>query len=674
MPWPSFRDKYLIAGNPANTWVAARIVSGLLATEPPGAQPTPGTGAQPWKLTPEFTLVSESRMPVSGYSVTSTALDATGAVVQVSLGAQADAKSFDIAPMQKLKVGSVHSLTFSPALTHPDLFSVEGIFDLLPEATWRWYDPAHLPAAANRVRAITGLRVTATAQLQGKSALIPISTLVDDDPRFALPLPFASVVTVTGALQTAGAAADAVAALVRSTDSAKLLTAVNTVLTGTAFFATARADAGLPASVVSPVSAGSLARVRSALPLFTPLSTGLTMTNVGLAKPPVFAAPIEVAAVKLNQVRLKAVLQAHPIAAVDAPLAPRTTVSATLAAKAPRMTPPQLTVIPGASLQTVSRLGAAAPTTIAGPARTLRNPDLGALTGAADSANFSAAARSMIGKGVAVPAGATHVWELPAANAAFELSGTAAVRIVYLDRAGTILQDTENLISGELASAAPQGAELAVFQCLGVVTAGLKIAAGFGAVMSAVAPLNEIAASGWQSGNVFPQLGPATILARGSVIVLPTPSVASTNRQRSTTAMIAISAVVASQPGLETWLPKDIGVVMILLDRQDASAAAAGDLTIACPDATLSAPLTGVAGDRTALLYDVAAHVAGATRVTIAIVSKAGWTLAGVIGLHGTAKEWAAQMNGAVPPNLVDDGPLTSSGAVNVRLTGGGVA
>jgi hypothetical protein len=672
LPWPSFRDKYLISGNPANTWVAARIVRGLLPIEPPGAQPAAGTAAQPWKLTPEFTLITESRMPVSGYSVAASALDATGAVVQVTLGAKADAKSFDIAPMQKLKVGSLHSVTFSPALTHPNLFKVEEITDLWPEATWRWYDPAHLPAAANRVRAITGLRITGTAQLQGQSALIPISTLVDDDPRFARPLPFASVVTFAGALQAAGVAADAIAALAKAVGSNKSLAAADTVLTGAGFFATARASVRMPASGISPLAARSLRSDRSAPPLLTPLSTGLTMKNVGLAKPPAFSAPIEFAAVKLNQARLKAVLQSNPVASTDAPLVPRTTAPAA-AAKTPRMTPPKLSVIPGASLQRISAAKAAAPTAIANAARTLRNSDSGALTGATHTANFAAAAKSLTGNGVAIPAGVTHVWELAGA-ASFEFSGTAAVRIVYLDRAGTILQDSETLVSGKLASTAPAGAELAAFQCLGTPPSGLKISAGFGAVKSAIAPPQGIAASGWQTGNQFPQLGPATILARGAAVVLNTPSVALSNQQRTTIAMIPMSAVTAAQQGIETWLPPDTNIVMILLDRQDASAAAAGDLTIASPDATFAAPITGASGNRTALLYDVASHAAGAARVTVAVVSKAGWRLAGVVGLHGKAADWAAQMNGAVPPNLIPDGPLTPGGSVTVRLTAGGTA
>ena len=189
--------------------------------------------------------------------------------------------------------------------------------------------------------------------------------------------------------------------------------------------------------------------------------------------------------------------------------------------------------------------------------------------------------------------------------------------------------------------------------------------------MSGVAPPKGIAATGWHVGNIFPQLGPATILARGAVIRLHKPFTATSNRQKTTLGMTEISAALAQQPGIETWLGKDISVVMILLDRQDPTAAAAGDLTIACPDATLAAPIIGVGGDRSALLYDIVSSDANAARVSISVVSKAGWSLAGVIGLHGSSAEWASQMNGSVPPNLIADGPLTPGGSLTVRVTGG---
>ena len=259
LPWAAFRDKYLISGNPENTWVSARVISGILVPDPPGAQPSPGTKAGPWKLNPEFAFLTESRMPVSGYSVVANAQDAAGAVIPIVMKAKADAKLFDLAPMQKLKVGSAHDVTFTPAVTHPNQFLVEEILDLVPEAPWHWYDPSHLPAAANRINAITGLRITGFAVLQGKSALIPISTLVDDDPRYARPLPFATVLPIVGVLKTAGLTAETLAALAAGTGSARALAAAKTVLAGNGFFSEARQSSGLPAAGIPPLATLALA-------------------------------------------------------------------------------------------------------------------------------------------------------------------------------------------------------------------------------------------------------------------------------------------------------------------------------------------------------------------------------------------------------------------------------
>jgi len=136
--------------------------------------------------------------------------------------------------------------------------------------------------------------------------------------------------------------------------------------------------------------------------------------------------------------------------------------------------------------------------------------------------------------------------------------------------------------------------------------------------------------------------------------------------------MIRISDALTSQTGAETWLPVAVSVVMILLDQMDPIAADAGDLGIACNGATLATPpISGTGGRRRALLYDVTTRDAGATRISIAVASKTGWALAGVIGLPGRASEWAARLDGTVPPNLVPDGPLTPSGQITVQLTAG---
>ena len=106
-------------------------------------------------------------------------------------------------------------------------------------------------------------------------------------------------------------------------------------------------------------------------------------------------------------------MQHRPLPTRDAPPSLRTTVSRTSAPNAPRMAPPRLTVVAGARLEFVPAANAARPTSVAFAARTVRNPDLGVLAGRAHSKTFADAASKLTGKGIVVPAGTTHVWEVP---------------------------------------------------------------------------------------------------------------------------------------------------------------------------------------------------------------------------------------------------------------------
>jgi hypothetical protein len=109
---------------------------------------------------------------------------------------------------------------------------------------------------------------------------------------------------------------------------------------------------------------------------------------------------------------------------------------------------------------------------------------------------------------------------------------------------------------------------------------------------------------------------------------------------------------------------------MILLDQQDSTAAAAGDLALAVTNATLSSsPVRILGGRRRALLYDVTQVTANADHIIVANASLTGWRCAGVIGLAGDAQEWAVRFHGKIPQQIVPDGPLTPNGSVTIRLT-----
>ena len=472
--WEAFAAKYLISGDPNNTCVGLRITDGLLPPEPPGAQPTAGSAGDPWRLRPEFAFSTETRMPASGYT-----LD-----LGAGTSGQADQHLYDLAPMHQIRVGSELRITLTPAVAHPAQFQVQPIFANLPESTWRWSDPDHQAAAANLIRTMTGLSVTAVAILLGKSALIPISTLVDDDVKLAKPLPFAAVPGVTAGLKGFGLTAETLAAAVGAASTAKTLAGAAGLLSGGGVFADARVSVGTAAAGLSPVAVGALRSSRSAPPLLAPITTGLSMKPVGLAAPPqIFRVPA-ISPVVLAQPRLHSVLQSLPQAVSDVPPPAHTTVAGVRAAKgAPRMSAPRLQVVPGARLERVAPPTAPRPTKAALAGRSLRNPELGALTGTAHARAFAAAEKLALGDGVTVPAGTTHLWELPGTGVTTVSCaagpGTAALRVTAFNRGLQVIDDRELATAKTASVQLPAGATAVAVTCLG--RSGSEVAAGFGA-------------------------------------------------------------------------------------------------------------------------------------------------------------------------------------------------
>src|SRR5216683_270504 len=70
-----------------------------------------------------------------------------------------------------------------------------------------------------------------------------------------------------------------------------------------------------------------------------------------------------------------------------------------------------------------------------------------------------------------VPAGTTHLWEVPG-KFSLELSGNAAVRITFMDRAGNVLQDTEAVAGPQVTFASPADCEMVAITCLGSLPQG----------------------------------------------------------------------------------------------------------------------------------------------------------------------------------------------------------
>jgi hypothetical protein len=662
--WGVFAGKYLTPGDPNQSAVSVQARTGVLAPDPGGAQPQPGTADQPWQVGAEFSFLTTTRMPASQVAFS----------LSVPLAAPTGINPLDLAPMEITGVTSLHSLTLTPldpesgtTGDEPDHFTVTAVNGPFPEATWHWLDPQHLPASARTITAVAGLSLDAHVTLPDQSAVIPIGTLTDDEPNFAKPLPFATTSAVVSVLETYGAAADTLQGTIDGVSAGVVESASAAVLSGPGVFADNRSSVGLPASGLSSLGVASLTDRRSAPPLLTSIATGLTMLPVGLAPAHLPVALVPDGPVLLDAPRLKAILRATAAPVVDTSPAMRTSVAT--AAGVARMAPPSPATVAGSKLVLVPAANAPRPTKAALLTRTVRNGDLGTPIGPGEQATVTAAATDLFAGGVTLGAGVSHLWEVPGAGGTFAATGAGAVRIVFADRAGQVLDDVEFLAPGS--RSAPAGAELAVVSCLGMPSTTVAgVVSGFGAVELANAPSGRSPVVGWQTSSELAQIGPSEFLARGASLSLPRPSASARLGQQASYGMVSGGGAVAGQPGVETLLPAGVDVVIVGLDLSDPSVALQGDLSIGVVGATLTTPPVRVlAGDRRVLLYPVATKTADASSIAVSAASAAGWSLAAVAGVRGDANEWAATLSQGLPDQFVPNGPLSPGGSVTVTYT-----
>jgi hypothetical protein len=517
---------------------------------------------------------------------------------------------------------------------------------------------------------ITGVSIKGFAVLTGESAVIPWAKLIDSG--FSRPLPFATLtILVVNGLQAFGQAAETLGVIAATASSETTIAASKRLLGGErGFFSEVRTSIGLPAAGLTPLASRALERYRSSPPLITPITTGLTMKPVGQDLPPATRVIETVLPVALTTPRLRAVLQSQPQPTVDAPPALRTTVTGAATKKIPRMAAPKLASVAGAHLEFVRSPDAPRPTTLACSGRTLRNVELGWAAGGAHMQAFSKAERQVLDDGVTLPAGTTHIWELPAApGRALLVNGEAAARITYLTRGGRIIGDREETTHQGTVIRVPDECGMVAVTCLGKIATRADVRGGLGAVSFSAAPPGSSAVVGWQAGNLLPQVGSAALLGRGACLILPQPYVPLKGKQRTTQAMMRVSEAMVQQQGVETWLPVAVGVVGVILDQQDTCAAAEGDFSIAATGARLQTPPLRIEGGRRKmLLYDVVEREEETDHIIVSVASREGSRFAGVVGLAGRAAEWAARMNGGVQEHLVPDGPLTPDGQVVVRI------
>ena len=674
-----FATKYLYGGDQNGNAFRVNVLSGLVPPAPSGAAPAPGTSDKPWKMISEFSFQCDTKMPAtSSKDFVNGDIDSSGQVHSIDL-APMFKESVDTEMVVKLwgKDGNNWTEIAVSISNSNDDFVIDTIhwrmtpiIGKVSEATWHWNDPSNMPAAANTIPAVVGLKIEGFCYLEGQTALIPIATLYDTgDSR---PLPFATGFTLNFPIYKGyGHSATLLAEVTALSSSSSTLGIASAILSGDGFFANQRVTSGLPSAGNPPVADRALRYHRSAPPMVVPITTGLTMEAPALPAPPVIVRPPIVLPVALQQPRLRAVLRGLPQVVSNAPPTLRTTVNTIAAAAGVTRTAAPLADALGSRLVRVSDQAAPAPTRLAQASNTLRSTEAGWTSGTGHQMELTEALANLESSGLTIPAGTTHLWDIPAgAQDEFVITGDSAFRITFLTRGGSVIANSEYPSSKQTVVAVRSRCGMVAIECLGKLPAGsATIPAGFAAVAFAAAPAGKKTVAGWQAGNLLPQVGPSTILGRGACLLLPQAYIPVRNRQAISQTMVRVADAVANQIGTETWLPTSIGVVMVLLDLQDATATADGDLALSAQGATLSTtPVRILGGRRRALLYDVSDADLKADHLTIGVASLTGWRVSGVVGMPGRAQEWATSLQGRVPEHIVPDGPLTPDGSISVRL------
>ena len=732
--WDEFVAAYVKSSDPNSAPVGAQITFGLLPAEPAGAPVAPGTQDQPWRLSAEWSLQTESRMPARGFMLQVDVARSEGDIGVSVFGSYDDLGAtydFDLAPMyvHASDLRARHRLVLSkrpegggdfvdliprgnpgdPALIIDErLFVVRPIIGQVSEATYHYFPDLKPPAAANTLPALLGIALDGVAALHNQSLPIPIGTLVDATNYRPLPFTRRTLVLI-GEVKAAGTAWTKLADLAVGATAPALLGAVRTIVGGgTPEFATLRQDSGLRPTGYGPVALASLTSRRTSAPVLSALSEGYTLDDPGNGTPPAVVPVGSVAGVALTEPRLRSVMQravlpagttpiVHTSVRLPSPIGPvpvepipvdPTHVVPVKDVPGSNVSPnggiPTVDVrselittwdAPGFALITQATDVASRPTRAARSARTLRNPALGGAVGRAAAASIESMSGAIVGDGVSLRTGATHLWELPGRSSwQLALTGTSTARVTELTSAGTRLRDRE-FGAGERTVELVDGCGMVAVTALGILdaaapTPGTVSKGGPGAVAATAAPRGTIPVLGWQLDADAVQVGPTTLLVRGAVLSLSKPTGSSVRGHVAATGVIPLSRALLDQEAVSTEFPAAVSVVGVLVDRPDQGALASDAVIIRTDPTTVTGlPVQVAAGNRTLFLYDLAPATDGAAdTVTVTVGLLHGLAMAGVVGATGSAAAWAATLAGSTLHQLVPNEALTAEGELGVRL------
>jgi large repetitive protein len=694
LSWDAFVRKYLQSDSDETLPVGVQVSRGMLTPDPPGGEVAPGTASQPWKLAPEWSFMTETRMPVRAITFVDDANLRNWSANPVSpfarFNVSAQTYDLDIAPMKKENVEATHRvfierlqggawLRFAAGDLDRDRFRVEPRFGQVSQATYELFSGTP-PAAANTLPAALGLVINGNCELRSNTPdIVPIAKLRDaTNPR---PLPFAQPDDPLWVeVRIAGRAAERYLELGEKFEHVQVLTAAHNILSGSdTVFAENRVTSGVRKRGLGSVGGHALLTQRSAAPLIAPLSTGLSMKPVERKILADALRPALVRPVQLAAPRLRAVMQSRLAATEQQAVTLRTTVTLSKRdAAVPRIDARRdlrrEVKLTGAQLRFAPRVGAPSPTRFPNTSRSLRSPQVGASVGRRHRQQFYQLEKLVNSEGALLRAGVSQVWDVPRGGYQLQLDGDQAVRVTLLSRGGSVLEDREYGSARDLSIVLPENAAAVAISGLGQLMAngeGWKVPPSVGAVTAFAAPAGRYAATGWQSSDQVLQVGDTTLLARGSVLRLSDRALSRRTGEKSPHGVLTMS-VAAEAGSIETTLPAATRVVAITLDARIARLPNDADLELVVRGAKLASdPVRAGSGLRAIYLFDVIAEPQkekDPPALEIGVVTSDDVRLTGVVGLGGTALAWGERLNGTVPDDWVPDGPLTAGGQTRIRL------
>ena len=655
--WTEFRAKYLVAGDPEGLTMSAGIAAGQLVPDPGAGREDPETGKpeRPWRVAPEFVLVTATRA-------------ASNDVNGVPL-APVTPQALDLGPMQRTGVVSSHRVVIRNRRTGADetaRLELEPVVGNVPEGVWRQLPESDAPPESKVRPAFVGARLLAPATVPPADARAALDQVERSDQPHPLPLvdEQADRDEYTGDVETAD---EYVAA--QPSDARSVLA-----------LAREKLATGFVASPPSRLERAVFAAERVSPPRLAPLTEGM----VDRVKPPVeltldpppLAPPIPDA--RVAPPRLRALLRSTPPAEVRAPV--RTSVGSA-AADIPRAPAPTLAAARTATASRgPARLVVTAPRAVPGP-RTVLAADGGPPTARAggltelragllareETAQALQQLERALADGGRVPltAGDLLVWELPnaendtsEARPLLSSAGDQLVRLVVVDRGGEVLAEET---AAKLELPLPRGAYRLA-------------AAGLGVPVSSEAGASGLA--GWHAGTRLCQiaddvyLGPRTVVRSTSPLTLR-------GRRPVGAAVVPAPVAVGGRGVVSTRLPRGTRSVAIAIQTTEDIDDTLAGLVLGLEGAARRTaggvpepPRIVVSGSRAHGIFAIEPEPAAAALV-ITVASDERWQLAGVVGSAGEPSDLAADLTERGLGGLLADETLSPLGRSELRWRSG---